>query len=317
MIELGKEKRSGPFRSPMFTPRRLFRDVPCPLRDSCNRPICLFSHNPAAVLTVPQVDPLPVPFTAPTTTVVPAKRRAQADAQYDPQRLPSSSRQSCLVDAERPTKLQRTGPAAKPVAVPTASSSSVSSMRSLPHPGFLPPFFDTPDRCSNPYDQCRAVKDPRFDASGMSLTSCLLGRNVVSACPPAIHVPLALCRVFVPSLHAHILAFPSAHSHQDHVEIVIRSLYHALQRRSSSKSFTSIRSCAPPRARDIRAHQERNIPKCDHFPSCSSCSRQSHHLRPLSPPSPPSRDAFLQRPLLIPPLARTGILQPDAKSRAL
>ena len=149
----------------------------------------------------------------------------------------------------------------------------------------------------------------------MSLTSCLLGRNVVSACPPPIRVPSALCRVFVSSLHAHILASPSAHSHQDHVEIVIRSLCHALQRRSSSKSFTSIRSCAPPRARDIRAHQERNISKCDHFPSCSSCGRQSHPLRPLSPPLPLSRDVYPQRPLLIPPLAPTGMLQPDAKSR--
>jgi hypothetical protein len=300
----------------MFSSVGLFRDVPCPLTDSCNRPICLFSHNPAAVLSVTQVGPLPVPA---TSTVVPAKRRAQADPQHDPLQLPSSSssRQSCPADAERPTKLQRTGPAAKPVAVPTASSSSVSSMGSLHHPGFLTPFFDTPDRCSNPYDQCRAVKDPRFDAPGMSPTSCLLARNVVSACPPPIRVPSALCRVFVHSLHAHTLASPSAHAHQDHVEIAIRPLCHALQRRSSPKSFNSIRSCAPPRARDIRAHQERNISKCDHFPSCSSCSRQSHHLRPLSHPLPLSRGVFLQRPLLIPPLARTGILQPDAKSRVL
>jgi hypothetical protein len=173
----------------MFSSFALFRDVPCPLTDSCNRPICLFSHNPAAVLSVTQVDILPIPVAAPTTTVVPAKRRAQADPQHDPQQLPSSSRQSCPVDAERPTKLQRTGPAVKPVAIPTASSSPVSSMGSLHHPGFLTSFFGTPDRCSNPYDQCRAVKDPRFDAPGMSPTSCLLGRNVVSACPPPIRVP--------------------------------------------------------------------------------------------------------------------------------
>jgi hypothetical protein len=121
----------GPLASAadMFS-TRLFRDVACPLRDSCNRPICLFSHNPAAVLTVTQVDPVHVPVTTPTS-IVPAKRRAQADAPLDLQQAPSSSRQSCPVDAERPTKLQKAGSAAKPVAVPTASSSSVSSVQSF------------------------------------------------------------------------------------------------------------------------------------------------------------------------------------------
>ncbi|KAI0304099.1 Rexo1 protein [Russula brevipes] len=109
----------------MFSPRRLFRDVPCPLGEgeACASPFCLFSHNPGAVLNVTQVDPLPLPVTAATT--VPAKRRlgAHADVQPDPQQAPSSSRQSYPEDAGRPTKLQRSGPATKPVAIPTASSS--------------------------------------------------------------------------------------------------------------------------------------------------------------------------------------------------
>jgi len=180
-----KETKVGPFVSAaMFSTRRLFRDVPCPLGDSCKSPICFFSHNPAAVLTVTQVDTLPAPVTTPTTTVVPAKRRAQTDVRPDLQQTPSSSRPSYPADAERPTKLQRTGPAAKPVAVPTASSSSVSSTEPLPHPGFLTFLLNILlDRCSYPHDQCWAVKDTCFDTSGMSLTSCLSVYNVVSACP--------------------------------------------------------------------------------------------------------------------------------------
>ena len=190
----------------MFSTRHLFRDVPCPLRDSCKSPICLFSHNPAAVLTVTQVDTVPAPVTTPTTTVVPAKRRLQTDAQLDLEQSPSSRRPSYPVDAERPTKLQRTGPTAKPVAVPTASSSSVSSTKPLPHPDFLTLLLNILDRCSYPHDQCWAVENTCFDAPGMSLTSCLSVYNVVSACPfLPTYIPSALCRVFVsPLLCSHL-----------------------------------------------------------------------------------------------------------------
>ncbi|KAI0005018.1 Rexo1 protein [Russula compacta] len=103
----------------MFSSRHLFRDVPCPLRGSCNHPFCLFSHSPTALLNLTQVDAV----TTVTTTTVPAKRHAQADVQVDPQQDPSSSRPSQSSSAERHTKLQRTGSASKPIAVPTASSS--------------------------------------------------------------------------------------------------------------------------------------------------------------------------------------------------
>ncbi|KAI0284216.1 ribonuclease H-like domain-containing protein [Russula aff. rugulosa BPL654] len=108
----------------MFSTRRRFGDVPCPLSDSCNRPICLFSHNPTPIPTpsllfnVPELAP-------PPAKTVPAKRPAQSDAPLTltPQQVPSSSRPSYPANVERPTKLRKTGSAAKPVAVPTASSS--------------------------------------------------------------------------------------------------------------------------------------------------------------------------------------------------
>ena len=224
----------------MFSTRLLFRDVPCPLRDSCNRPICLCSHNPAAVLTVTQVDPVHVPLTTPTT-IVPAKRRAQADAPLDLQQAPSSSRQSCPVDAERPTKLQKAGSAAKPVAVPTASSSSVSSVQSFTSSWLLnvplwhprPVFRSSRSMLGSqryPFRHARYVTDLVSVGSQRGLWHL----------PPPIRVPSALCVAFVSPLHAHILASSSTHSYQGHVEIIIRSFCRPLQLCSSSKSLISI-----------------------------------------------------------------------------
>jgi hypothetical protein len=115
----------------MFSTRRRFGDVTCPLRDSCNRPICLFSHNPTPVSTPSLIFNVPEPAPAPAAKAVPAKRPAQSDAPLTPEQVPSSSRLSYPANAlaERPTKLQKTGSAAKPVAVPTASSSPVSKKK--------------------------------------------------------------------------------------------------------------------------------------------------------------------------------------------
>lgn len=109
----------------MFHSERLFRDLPCPLTHTCDRPICLFSHN---FSTVPVLAPAP-------TQAVPAKRRAPPEQALPPSR-PSSA------NAERPTKLRRAGPAAKPVAIPTASSSPVS--KPDPCPIALPHWHSRP-----------------------------------------------------------------------------------------------------------------------------------------------------------------------------
>jgi hypothetical protein len=113
----------------MFSTQRRFGDVTCPLRDSCSRPICLFSHNPTPIPTPSLIFNVPEPAPAAAAKAVPAKRPAQSDAPLTPQQVPSSSRKSYPANAERPTKLQKTGSAAKPVAVPTASSSPVSKKK--------------------------------------------------------------------------------------------------------------------------------------------------------------------------------------------
>jgi RNA exonuclease 1 len=114
----------------MFKRVGLFGDIPCPLRDRCDRSICLFSHDPNALFKSTVVDPV----------IVPAKRRADLDSPLDPQRTPSSSRHSSPPDAERPTKLQRAGSAANPLAIPTASSSPVSLTPDL-GPSYSPYLF--------------------------------------------------------------------------------------------------------------------------------------------------------------------------------
>jgi hypothetical protein len=81
--------------------RGRFGEIGCPSGESCNRSICLFSHQPNASfnLTTIDLDPL----------ILPEKRPSQLDA-----------------DSGRPTKLQKAGSAAKPIAIPTPSSSQVS-----------------------------------------------------------------------------------------------------------------------------------------------------------------------------------------------
>jgi hypothetical protein len=127
-ITIKTSARSSARLSAMFTTRRLFGDLPCPLRDSCNRPICLFSHNPTPIPTTSFIFNVPEPAPA-AAKAVPAKRPAQSDAPLTPQQVPSSSRPSYPANEERPTKLRKTGSAAKPVAVPTASSSPVSKKK--------------------------------------------------------------------------------------------------------------------------------------------------------------------------------------------
>jgi hypothetical protein len=139
---------------------------------------------------------------------------------------------------------------------------------------------------------------------------------VVSACPRPSTYPRPFAVSLSLHFDAHILAPLRTHPHQVHVENVIRSFRRPLQCHPSSKSLNSVRSCASPRARNIRAHDETNLSKCDPFPSCSS-GWQSHFLRPSSPLSLHSRNAIHQRRLLTPLLAQTGTLQLDAKSRML
>ncbi|KZT20361.1 ribonuclease H-like protein [Neolentinus lepideus HHB14362 ss-1] len=115
----------------MFSLLGLFQKLPCPDRNNCKRPRCLFSHRPDASETLSLSIPLDGPKTAPTPgpstsagetkSTVPAKRPALSQA--DPAWRPGSTSNGNAA-LEPPRKLQKTGLGNKPVAVPTASTTS-------------------------------------------------------------------------------------------------------------------------------------------------------------------------------------------------
>ncbi|KAI0032042.1 hypothetical protein K488DRAFT_78726 [Vararia minispora EC-137] len=119
----------------MFSSSGRFKSLPCPLRATaaeCSRLNCLFSHDPN--VTAPKYL---VPYDVPAA--VPAKRPAPAPAQPStssvpspaPYSSPSAKRNASLASGSKlatpsgpPTKFQRVGPAARSVAVPTASQTA-------------------------------------------------------------------------------------------------------------------------------------------------------------------------------------------------
>ncbi|TFK55937.1 hypothetical protein OE88DRAFT_1621054 [Heliocybe sulcata] len=114
----------------MFSLLGLFQKLPCPDRNNCKRPQCLFSHRPDASetlsLNIPVDEPKPTPAAGPSTSTsanltVPAKRPALS--QPDLLRRPGSASNGNAAP-EPPRKLQKTGPVSKPVAVPTATTTS-------------------------------------------------------------------------------------------------------------------------------------------------------------------------------------------------
>ena len=189
----------------MFSTQRRFGDVTCPLRESCNRPICLFSHNPTPISTPSLVFNVPEP--APAAKAVPAKRSAQSDAPLTPQQVPSSSRPSFPANAERPTKLQKTGSAAKPVAVPTASSSPVSKKKT--HAPLQSPHWHSRLEFLSLGSMLGSQRYPfrcaRYVTRLVSVQS-QCGIRTSYTWPSASSLSLS-------RLHAHILVPPSAYSH--------------------------------------------------------------------------------------------------------
>ena len=121
----------------MFSSLGLFQTLPCPDKQHCNRPSCLFSHRPD--LTQFPVTPVPVdihppssestsaeskhstPNSKPTRTSsassIPAKRSLSSP-------LRASSTSNGNPASEPPSKFQRTGTPQRPVAVPTRAQSS-------------------------------------------------------------------------------------------------------------------------------------------------------------------------------------------------
>ena len=192
----------------MFSTRRRFGETPCPQTESCTRPICLFSHKKPPIPATSLLFNAPQPATATATAkAVPAKRPAQLNAPLTPQQVPSSSRPSYPA-AERPTKLRKTGSAAKPVAVPTASSSPVSKKKThaqlrFPHWGHRLEFLSLRSMLGS---QRYPFRRARYVTRLVSVQSQCDIRTSYT-CPPASSAS--------PSRHrdAHILVPPSVCSH--------------------------------------------------------------------------------------------------------
>lgn len=135
---IGKRRRHvNSEHTVMFPTLGLFQRLPCPEKQSCERPNCLFSHSPdvTQVPTVaipvdapkpaapPQVQPVAssssIPVKAKTTHVVPVKRPIGSPFR-------TASPNNGFSSREPPSKLQRVGTPQRPVAVPTMAYTSVS-----------------------------------------------------------------------------------------------------------------------------------------------------------------------------------------------
>lgn len=115
----------------MFPAQGLFAALPCPDKQACRRPACPFSHDPNAKEVQLVYIPVDTPKEAPaasssavqsrTAASVPNKRPLSSTVAG-----PSTSSNVPPAASEPPRKLQRTGPTKRPVAVPTATHTSVS-----------------------------------------------------------------------------------------------------------------------------------------------------------------------------------------------
>lgn len=115
----------------MFPVKGLFAALPCPDKQACRRPVCLFSHdqnaNETQLVHIPVDAPKETPASS-STLVQPRTRSSVPNKRPLTSSLAASSSSTNVstVAAEPPRKLQRTGPTKKPVAVPTATHTSVS-----------------------------------------------------------------------------------------------------------------------------------------------------------------------------------------------
>ncbi|KAI9063274.1 ribonuclease H-like protein [Trametes sanguinea] len=129
----------------MFPSLGLFQSLPCPDSQQCTRLHCLFSHRPD-VTTIP-VTPVPVDAPKPTSTSAPAPAPSRSIPSVPP-RPSSSSAAAASIPAKRPVssplraagpsngtstneppaKLQKTGTARRPVAVPSGLQTNSSGV---------------------------------------------------------------------------------------------------------------------------------------------------------------------------------------------
>ncbi|KAH8105875.1 Rexo1 protein [Cristinia sonorae] len=125
----------------MFPTLGLFQRIPCPERSSCKRPNCIFSHDPNTVqppaVRIPVDSPLPSASPSTSTpsssnTATPVRMPPTAPSKVVTKRPIDSTVSSVASGSggvtrstdEPPKKLQRVGTLQKPVAIPTATTTS-------------------------------------------------------------------------------------------------------------------------------------------------------------------------------------------------
>jgi RNA exonuclease 1 len=110
---------SSPYLHAMFSTFGLFQSLPCPQRNNCSRPSCIFAHTS----DLPSNPTLNIPVQQPTPkSAVPSKRPFHNLAQ-----TPTSSRNGTpsASASEPPTQRLKVGTAQKPAAVPATTHTSV------------------------------------------------------------------------------------------------------------------------------------------------------------------------------------------------
>jgi RNA exonuclease 1 len=123
----------------MFSTLGLFHKLPCPDKQNCTRPQCIFSHDPSAApspsLIIPVQEPKQSPSSAKPTNnnlTIPTKRSVPQSSA-----LAAGLRNGSPI-GEPPRKLQKLGPTQKQASAPSTSYTSVSAI-SPHHFGCLVP----------------------------------------------------------------------------------------------------------------------------------------------------------------------------------
>ena len=113
----------------MFATAGLFSKLPCPEKERCKRPNCLFSHSP----DVKEIPTVRVEVDAPKAS----SSKSVAGPSPSSSKIKSNTSTTTLIPAKRPTvisnggpsepprKLLKVGPASKPAALPSASVAAV------------------------------------------------------------------------------------------------------------------------------------------------------------------------------------------------
>lgn len=115
----------------MFSPLGLFKNLPCPQLDGCTRQNCLYSHSP----NTPKQRPLNLVPHRQHVTLSSIQSTSRSATQSKPQETVPAKRpaispvKSSPSSTEPPRKLQKVGPTQQPLAIPSAPTTEVCSIK--------------------------------------------------------------------------------------------------------------------------------------------------------------------------------------------